>query len=197
MKNKLSTLVILVSLLLIIFSISVCAESCDGILGITWGTAWYDADKALQSQGFEFIGKDIDNTSIGNGNEEVRYSGSFAGYECEIKYYAPMSTGVYLWVINFGSPNENKFKNLLEMLTQKYGSSKETNLHDPGWGPNAHVHIWNITDSKHSDKVKIELHDTHTAELGFPVWGISLIYTDISLEALEKSEQQQKAEQNL
>jgi hypothetical protein len=81
MKSKVSILVILVSLLLVSFSISAHAATCDGVLGIIWGTAWYDADKALQSQGFEFISKDIDNTSVGNGNEEMQYSGSFAGDE--------------------------------------------------------------------------------------------------------------------
>ena len=66
MKSKVSILVILVSLLLVSFSISAHAATCDGVLGITWGTAWYDADKELQSQRFKFISKDIDNFTLLN-----------------------------------------------------------------------------------------------------------------------------------
>lgn len=189
MKNKVSILVILVSLLLISFSIlAYAAPTMDGFLGIPWGATADQVDQAMKSQGFT-----VENIIDTVGNKRVIYHGSFAGCDnCTIEYNGPNNPDG--WCIGFGT---DYYQYLLKMLTQKYGSPKVTKYNEVG------IHRisndWNTTDSNHSDTVNIHLmYQSFDKNVpGGAGSNLSLWYINESLVDRLNSQKQQKAEQDL
>lgn len=160
MKSKVSILVILSSLLLMCFAVSVCAASVvpDGFVGIQWGANREQIIKTMNERGYSTQG-----TTAWGGMDPstLVFRGAFDGIPCQLAFYSrnnALYNGGASQLGLFTPPGhlEGLYKRMVSQLSTKYGPPQSNTLNDWNNGKERSWRAtWELIDSDSSDKYGI------------------------------------------